>query len=303
MSNKQVKPDVTTTTEELKNNLFDLFDGVEKDYHFFGITGRLETFRPRNTEKDPYLMFMITGFSSKDADIRNVVASAMGYRGFGISLEDLRKHPDVVRWFGPTEEVREGKMALAYFLHGKETFIEVARKWWTEEEEQTRKEKAGNTIQKLRESAIRKQLLLDFPPMTEETAIQLVRYVPGKRFSIFDKKTGTAIYLSTDVKKIYVENIDEGHPLGETNPLGFFINRAALRNQEDDIPGDTDLGQRAYKVRCYLRAHPLIVEALKPRSSNTGEINQQATNVVEFPKQQEESSPGKAQLSKHSAAS
>jgi len=174
----------------------------------------------------------------------------------------------------------------------------VARQWWEEKMEKDRREQTGNRIDELREQAIRHQLMMDFPPLTTENAIQLVRYVPGKRFSIFDEK-GAVIFVSTDAQKIYVERIDPGHPLANMNPVGFYVNRAALRNMED-APGDNDLGRRAYELRCYLRNHPLIVEALKPLNNNAGE-NQQNVNVVElFPA--EEGASGKDQVYEVSTA-
>jgi hypothetical protein len=283
---------VQISTETVKEALVCLFNGVERKYRFYGITSELRMFQPRNTEKPAYPMLFIEHVVG-DHEVGDLLHRAMFQATLGLALADLRKHPDDVSWWATTEVGFHAKKALAYYLHSKQCFIEVATEYDRKEnEKRARKqlEDASNKVEALRIAGIRRQLRTQFEPLTEVNAIELVRYVPGKRFSIFDKDTGTAVYVSTDVQKIYVEEVDPGHPLENINPVGLFINRAALRNiDEDGTPyeamDEQEIAKKAYTLRSQLRNHPLIATALKPAKSTSKE---ETSNVIAFPVNQEE---------------
>lgn len=290
-----VIPQPVQTEEELKSTLFDLFDGVLGEYRFYGMTSELRMFTPRDTSKPAYPMLFIEHMA-RDHILIDVVGHAMNEHEFGISLDDLRYHPDDVEWWAPTEAAYHAKRAFAYYLHGKEIFIEVAKKWWGEKRKREAMEASANKVNALRAETTKQQLRSCFEALTKQNAIQIVRYVPGKFFGIEDEQTGEALYVSTDSTKIYVEEIDPGHPLVSINPIGLFVNRAALRNPVDpDIytdMADTDLAKRAYTLRCYLRSHPLIAEALKPAKAAQAmkvEVSEDAqpSNIFAFPFNQE----------------
>ncbi len=264
--------------QNLQKDLTDFFNGVDRQYSMFGIDAKIQMYHPKQEGKKPYLMVFVQDFVRNHA-IGEELNALLGNRSESaiVSLEDLRKHPDVVEWWAPNETAYNAKAALAYFFHGQKEFIHAAKFWWSEQgkkqaeaEENARKERSKSKIETLRIDAIKRQLRIDFQPLNSENALKFTRYTPGMKIAIFDEG-GNALYVSTDVQKIYVENIDPEHPLAKLEVVGVFINRAALKSKDEDPAHyadmeDGNVAKKAYLLREYLRNHPLIAEALKPKT-------------------------------------
>lgn len=270
MSAVPVQQATAIPQEELWGSLMNLWNGVLGDYRFYGIEASLRMYHPRKKEKEPYPMLFVT-YVANNHEIGDILFDALqeGRGEFSISLNDLRRRPDHVEWWAPTEDLLRGKRALAYFLHGKQMIIDVATKWWQTKEEADaleREKQKREKVEDLRISSIRKGLRNDFVLVTEDNSTQFIRYTPWLRFYLLDEETGEAIYLKTDGPKIYVEEADPGHPLVNINPVGLFINRAALKQSEDaTLYADMDekeLAKRAYILRQYVRSHPLVAKAV-----------------------------------------
>jgi hypothetical protein len=290
---------ITQSDDYIRAEMKDLFNGVLRGYRFFGFEGELKIFTPCDIKKAPYPMFFVE-FVTHNHEISKELAAASKEGMLGITLSDLRQRPDTVKWWAPSEASWIAKQAFAFFLHGKEIVRDAAIIWWQEEEErkiECNRKQSLEKVNSLRNEVTRHRLHQEFPALTAENIKKFIRYTPEQKFGIVDEATGEALYVETDVNRIYVVEIDPGHPLVSISPVGLFINRAALRNSENGTPymgmADAELAKRAYILRNYLRTHSVIskeVLRLQAARHQTNSTTETLSNVITFiwPDTQEE---------------